>query len=224
MKHAIALLRVSTDEQSLDRQEDAARTWGAATGHEVTILREAGVSGCARKRPGLEKMLRLCRSSAVRPDAVWVRELSRLGRSLVGVVGVMSELDSLGVRVVVAGAGIDYGNASGRFQAQIVAAFAEYEREMICERTRDGLAAARRRGVQLGARPYEWPEEADEALRGMVADGMRQIDIAASGRLDVKRPVRDAETDEWTWKWCNPGLTKIRERMLALGLRKGRAR
>lgn len=216
---AIALVRVSTDAQSLDRQEDAARAWAASNGYSVEIVAEK-VSGCAKKRPGLEEVLARCRKASTRPDAVWVAELSRVGRSLVGVVQVLSELDSLGVRVVVAGAGIDYGGAAGRLQASIIAAFAEYERELIRERTRDGLAAARARGVKLGKRPDEWDAEAESELRRMIADeGLSPYAAWKSRRLTVWRPCKDDVTGEWTTRPVHPGQTAVYQKVEELGLK-----
>ena len=210
-----ALLRVSTEEQSIDRQAQAAAAWARSQGFalvDAPELREEGVSGAARKRPGLEYLLRHVKAG----DAVWVSELSRIGRSLVQVVDVLSRLDGMGVRVIVANAGIDYGSPAGRLQAQMIAAFAEFEREMIRERTRDGLAAARRRGVRLGKRPDRWCDEGLAALRGMMRAGHSPYAIWRSRLITVWRPVKDAKTGKWTEKPVTPGQTAIYQKVAEL--------
>ena len=208
MRRAVALIRVSTEDQNLDRQEDGARIWAASNGFALVVEPEK-VSGVAKKRPGLERVLAACRSSTDRPAALWVSELSRIGRSLVQVVQVLAELDSLGVRVVVANAGIDYGTPAGRFQAQMIASFSEFEREMLRERTRDGLAAARSRGVKLGKRPDRWDDEAVAELRRLVAEGWRGDKIHRSKVLTVWRPSFDRKSGEWTETPVHPGETAV---------------
>lgn len=205
---ALALIRVSTEDQSLDRQEAAARSWGERHGYAVEVVPEK-VSGVAKVRPGLDRIMDACRKVKTRPAAVWVAELSRLGRSLVAVVQLLGELDSLGVRVVVENAGIDYGSPSGRMQAQIIAAFAEYERELLRERTRDGLAAARARGVQLGRRPDRWDDETLAEMRRRLDEGETPYSLWKSGSLTVWRPVVDVPTGEWTEKPVTPGRQAV---------------
>ena len=148
--------------QLLDLQRDALIDAGVA---EERIYEDLA-SGRKDHRPGLEACLK-----ALQPDntfVVW--KLDRLGRDLKHLVSTVEELRERGVglRVLVgAGAEIDTGTANGRLIFAIFAALAEFERELIAERTRAGLAAARARGRQGGR-----PRKMDRAMLQMAMNAM----------------------------------------------------
>ena len=141
-------MRVSTADQSTDLQRDALLAAGVA---ERDIYLDKA-SGKQDDRPGLEACLR-----ALRPaDTLLVWKLDRLGRSLGHLVATVQELADRQVAFKVLtghGANIDTGTASGKLIFGIFAALAEFERELISERTRAGLAAARARGRKGGRKP-----------------------------------------------------------------------
>ena len=131
--------------QRVDLQRDAL----AAAGVPSEAVYEDRASGKRDDRPGLEACLKALRSG----DTLVVWKLDRLGRDLAHLVGVVSGLAErkIGLRVLTGqGAAIDTGTASGRLVFGIFAALAEFERELIRERTRAGLAAARARGRNGG--------------------------------------------------------------------------
>ena len=131
--------------QRVDLQRDAL----AAAGVPSEAVYEDRASGKRDDRPGLEACLKALRSG----DTLVVWKLDRLGRDLAHLVGVVSGLAErkIGLRVLTGqGAAIDTGTASGRLVFGIFAALAEFERELIRERTRAGLAAARARGRKGG--------------------------------------------------------------------------
>ena len=131
--------------QRVDLQRDAL----AAAGVPSEAVYEDRASGKRDGRPGLEACLKALRSG----DTLVVWKLDRLGRDLAHLVGVVSGLAEreVGLRVLTGqGAAIDTGTASGRLVFGIFAALAEFERELIRERTRAGLAAARARGRNGG--------------------------------------------------------------------------
>ena len=148
--------------QLLDLQRDALTDAGVA---EERIY-EDRASGRKDHRPGLEACLK-----ALQPDntfVVW--KLDRLGRDLKHLVSTVDELRECGVGLrVLAGAGaeIDTSTANGRFIFGIFAALAEFERELIAERTRAGLAAARARGRHGGR-----PRKMDRAMLQMAMTAM----------------------------------------------------
>lgn len=187
----VALLRCSTDAQDLAHQRAAALRWGQANGVELEIREEPATSGCAARRPVLEQLLADARAGRVR--LIWVRELSRLGRSLLGVVQVLDELHRLGVRLVSAKEGVDYSTPHGRFVAQVMASFAELERETIRERTRSGMAAARARGVRIGRPRLQWRDEELEDLRALRAQGVPWTRIHRDGLVKVFQLVDGEE-------------------------------
>ena len=143
MQMLIGYARVSKADgsQQLDLQRDALAAAGVAAGRVYTDL----ASGRREDRPGLEASLK-----AVRPgDTLVVWKLDRLGRTLRHLVATVDDLQARGVGLrVLAGAGaeIDTTTANGRLMFGFFAALAEFERELIAERTRAGLAAARARG------------------------------------------------------------------------------
>lgn len=141
----IGYARVSTEDQNLDLQLQALETAGCAV-----IFEDHGVSGAATARPGLARALRRARSG----DVVVVWKLDRLGRSLTHLVEVINALREKGIGFRSLQEQIDTTSAGGRFYLHILAALAEFEREMISERTRAGMASAKRRGKHVG-RPHK---------------------------------------------------------------------
>ena len=133
--------------QSLDLQRDAL----AAAGVNPAGIYEDRASGAKEDRPGLEACLRAVRDG----DVLVVWKLDRLGRNLAHLVGTVQDLSDRGVGLrVLAGQGaqIDTTTAGGRLVFGIFAALAEFERELIRERTVAGLKAARARGRKGGRR------------------------------------------------------------------------
>jgi site-specific DNA recombinase len=147
---AAIYLRVSTagqvDGTSIDSQREQCRA--AATRHGCTVVGEyvdAGVSGAKAARPALDELVAAATAGEV--DVVVIAKLDRLGRSLLHLLTLIGQLDALGVRVVSASDNIDTKTPAGRMMLQLLGVFAEFERERIRERSRDG---ARRRVADGG--------------------------------------------------------------------------
>jgi len=145
----IGYARVSKSDGSQvhDLQRDALAAAGVDTAH----IYEDSASGRRDSRPGLDACVKALRSG----DTLVVWKLDRLGRDLRHLVTLVDDLTKRGVGLKVLageGASIDTGTANGRLIFGIFAALAEFERELIAERTRAGLAAARARG-RHGGRP-----------------------------------------------------------------------
>lgn len=146
-------LRVSTSGQDLAPQRAEleaycrAQQWTPAAGTEVREYQDV-ISGTKAARPGLDALL----ASAVTGDVVLVVKLDRLGRSVLNVVGLIEKLDGMGVGVVCASQGIDTraGSSCGRMILGVMASFAQFERDLIRERTVAGLVVARANGKVLG--------------------------------------------------------------------------
>ena len=138
----IGYMRVSTGEQSLDLQRDALRRSGCERTYEDIC------SGRATERPGLSKALDAARQG----DALVVWKLDRIGRSLPHVVGLVGDLQKRGVGLKVLTGDVDTTTMTGRLVFGIFATLAEFERDLIHERTMAGLVAARARG-RSGGRP-----------------------------------------------------------------------
>jgi DNA invertase Pin-like site-specific DNA recombinase len=146
MGRLMGYARVSTTEQDLGLQLDALRSAGCS---DERIFCDTA-SGARTARPGLET----CLQGLAPGDTLVVWRLDRLGRSMVHLVTVIAELlqRQVGFRSLCDGA-IDTTTASGEFVFHVFSALAQFERRLIQERTRAGLAAARVRGKTGGRRP-----------------------------------------------------------------------
>ncbi len=139
----IGYARVSTGEQTLDAQKDALRAAGC-----VRIFTDVA-SGAKTDRTGLEAALASLRAG----DTLVVVRLDRLGRSMPHLVATVHELAERGVGFRSLAESIDTTSAAGRLVLHIFASLADFERELIRERTREALAAKKRRGEPVGRRP-----------------------------------------------------------------------
>lgn len=159
--------RVSTQEQSLDPQRDAL----AAAGCERIF--EDVASGKLSARPGLDALLEQLRAG----DVVVAVKLDRLGRSLRHLLDVAKAIEERGAGLRLLEQGIDTTTSAGRMVFAFVGAVAEFERELIGERTRAGLAAARARG-RVGGRPRKLTDAALVQAQRMLAEGHTQAEVA----------------------------------------------
>lgn len=137
----IGYVRVSDRDQSEDLQLDALRNAGCDL-----IYGDHGVSGAITKRSGLDDLL----ASLEAGDTLVVWKLDRLGRSTIHLLQLLSDLRDRGVDFQAITQGIDTTTAVGRMLYGQLAVFAEYERSLISERTKAGMAAAKARGVHVG--------------------------------------------------------------------------
>ena len=144
--------RVSTDDQSCNRQERDLRAFAKRAGHEIVAVLKETASGAKNDRPERNKVMALARARKV--DAILVTELSRWGRSTQDLVQTLDDLHSWKVSVLAqTGLSFDLSTASGKLMRTIMAGLAEFERDLIRERVKSGLAAAQARGVKLGRQP-----------------------------------------------------------------------
>ncbi|MGN6539104.1 MAG: recombinase family protein [Mesorhizobium sp.] len=158
----IGYARVSTDEQNLDLQMNALKEEGCGT-----VFTDKASGSAIAGRKGLKKALALCGPG----DVLVVWKLDRLGRSLRDLVEMVHRLGehSAGLRVLTGlGAAIDTTRPDGRMIFGIFATLAEFERELIRERTKAGMAAARLRGVRLG-RPTKLDSTQVACAKNMIA-------------------------------------------------------
>lgn len=147
----IGYARVSTKDQNLDLQLDALSKAGCA---DTYIYREE-VSGALRERPQLKKLLEQVREG----DVVVIWKLDRLGRSLADLVQLVNEIQGKGAGLLSLQDSIDTTTPQGKLTFHLFAAIAEFERDLIRERTKAGLESARARG-RRGGRPPGLSKEA----------------------------------------------------------------
>jgi len=178
--------RVSTnDQQTLAMQNRAMREYAARRCWTVALQVREVNSGAAR-REAREKMLEAARRREI--DVVLVWRLDRWGRSVTDLLATLQELEHLGVGFVSLTEALDLTTPAGRAMAGSLAIFAEFEREVLRERTKAGLAHARESGKRLG-RPATAAIHAAE-IRKLHRAGISKSEIARRvqvGRTSVRR-------------------------------------
>lgn len=153
-------LRVSTDKQAQDGHGlDAQRTrldeFASDKGLEVMeVIVDEGMSGKTLDRPGMKRIIELADAGAI--SAVIVTKADRISRSLRDLLNLGAELEARGVALVTADEAIDTTTPLGKAMAQMRGVFAELERGMISNRTREAMAAAKEKGVRFGRPPVGW--------------------------------------------------------------------
>ena len=165
--------RVSTSDQTLASQTDALEVVGAAR-----IFAET-VSGTARARPELAHLL-----DHLRPgDVVTVTKYDRLARSLRDLLDIVAAIEAKGAGFQSLAEDIDTTTPAGRLIFHVFASIAQFERERISERTKEGLEAARKRGRVGGRPPALTPDQRAEVRRMRDADGRSIPEIARLFRV-----------------------------------------
>lgn len=160
--------RVSTDDQTTDPQRRALERAGCEQ-----IFEDHGVSGAGRKRAGLDKALKALSSG----DVLTVWRLDRLGRNLSDLLAIIREIEAKGAAFRSLTEHIDTTTAPGRLFFHMAGAFAEFEREIIAERTKAGIRAAKQRGVRLGRRRALSADQISKA-RKLIEAGDRPASVA----------------------------------------------
>lgn len=183
----IGYARVSTADQNPQLQLDALRAAGVER-----VYTDHGVSGSVAERVELGRCL-----DQLRPgDTLVMWRLDRLARSLRHLLQLVESLGERGVHLRSLTESIDTGSASGRLVLSVFGAMAQFERDLIRERTAAGLAAARARGVRVG-RPVAISEAQLAQARTLVAAGHRVGEIACTlgvGRSTLYRALGEVES------------------------------
>jgi DNA invertase Pin-like site-specific DNA recombinase len=177
--------RVSTTDQTLGMQNRAMREYAARRGWTIALqVRE--VNSGAERREAREKLMEAARRREI--DVVLVWRLDRWGRSVTDLLATLQELEHLGVGFVSLTEALDLTTPAGRAMAGLLAIFAEFEREILRERTRTGLAQPRENGKRLG-RPATAAIHIAE-VRKLYRAGISKSEIARRvqiGRTSVRR-------------------------------------
>jgi DNA invertase Pin-like site-specific DNA recombinase len=198
MKRAVLYLRVSTIDQTTANQERELREVAARAGWEIVkVYKDHGISGAKGrdKRPAYNQMLR----DAFRRqfDVVMAWSVDRLGRSLQELVTFLGELHAVGIDLFLHQQGIDTTTPAGKAMFHMSGVFAEFERSMIQERVRSGLARARSEGTRLGRPPLA--KATEDAIRAALSQpgrpGVRviakQFGVDPSTVQRISRPFDD---------------------------------
>lgn len=176
----VAYIRVSTVEQNLARQEEALAKY------DIEKTFEEKISGKNTNRPKLQEMLDFVREG----DTVYVHDLSRLARSTKDLLEIVETLNNKGVALVSNKENIDTNTPTGKLMLTMIGAIAEFERQNLLERQREGIAIAKRNGVYKGRKPIEvnevlWKVNYERYLK-------RELNKSQLAKvLDISRPTLD---------------------------------
>lgn len=173
----VGYARCSTTEQNTDDQVRRLTEAGCSK-----VFSEAGVSGKLAHRPEWDKCLEYLRDG----DVLVVTKLDRAGRSVKHLIELAEHLRERGMGLKVLDQGLDTTTPAGRLFFHMIASIAEFERDLIVERTHEGLRTARANGKVAGRKPKLTAKQQAEVLR-LHADGRTIVDIA--GLFSVSRPV-----------------------------------
>ena len=185
MKKAAIYYRVSTTDQNVDGQLDELRSYAEKRDFASEEFIDQGVSGAARNRPELDRLMGGVRQRKF--DVVLVWAFDRFARSTSHLVTTLEELEALGVDFVSYSQQIDTTTPSGKLTFTVLAAIAEFERSMISERVKTGMAAAKKRGRHLG-RPHLAKAKA-EKIRQLRESGLSFRKIADQINVSVGTAV-----------------------------------
>jgi DNA invertase Pin-like site-specific DNA recombinase len=191
-KRVALYLRVSTNEQTTRNQRRELHAVAERHGwYIVSTYEDAGVSGSKGRehRPGFDQLMKAVARREIEMVAAW--SVDRLGRSLTDLLGFLTDLHAKGVDLFLHQQGLDTSTPSGRAMFQMLGVFAEFERAMIRERVRTGLARARAEGKQLGRRPVEQDKAKKvKAARALRSQGLGIRRIAREVGLGVGTVLR----------------------------------
>ena len=151
----IAYVRCSTADQNEARQIEALEKYGIERWYTEKI------SGKDANRPKLQEMLDYVRDG----DTIHIHDLSRLARSTADLLVIVDLLTKKGVHLVSNKENIDSSTPTGKLMLTMIGAINEFERTNILERTREGIAIAKRNGVYKGRKPIDIPEGWDDTIR-----------------------------------------------------------
>ena len=177
----IGYARVSSNDQNLDLQIDALKKVGCSR------IFSDKITGKRKSRPGLDDALSYLRTG----DTLAIWKLDRLGRSVKGLIDLVEKMQEKEIHFRSITDGIDTTTPAGRFFFHVMASLAQMERELLVERTKAGLAAAKKRG-RVGGRKRVMTSSKLEAAKKLLAEGMPPKEIARN--LGVSIPT--------LYRWC----------------------
>ena len=178
--------RVSTADQSCARQERDLKAYAKKAGFRVVGVWKETASGAKNDRSERKKVLALAQARKI--DVILVTELTRWGRSMLDLLHTLQDLQTWNVSLVAqTGLQLDLRSAQGKLIASLMAALAEFERDLLRERVRSGIDAAKRRGVRFGRQPGQRPtaERHTAKVLGFVRAGQSYREI--SHRLGISK-------------------------------------
>jgi DNA invertase Pin-like site-specific DNA recombinase len=181
---AVLYARVSTtDRQDPEVQLAGLREYASRRGWELCGTFVDRTSGSRESRPALDEVMSLCQQR--KADVVIVWKLDRLGRSLKHLVNILAEWETLGIAFISLRDNLDLTTPSGKLMFHVIGAMAEFERALIQERVKAGLAQAKREGRRGGRPKRVWRPKTERRIKQLRAEGKSWQHISQETRIPV---------------------------------------
>lgn len=184
IKTAVIYARVSTKDQDCQRQISDLQAFAIRAGYNVVEVFQEKASGAKNDRAERARVMKLAQGRKI--DVVLVTELSRWGRSTQDLLATMQDLHSRAVSIVALnGLQMDLGTPTGRLMATLLAGVSEFERELIQERVRSGIAQAKANGRQIGRQAGDNYKSAEHeaTIEKLMSEGKSCRAIATETKL-----------------------------------------
>lgn len=191
--------RVSTLDQSCERQERDLIAFAQRAGYEIEGIWKEVASGTKDQRPERKKVMALAQDRRI--DAILVTELTRWGRSTFDLVQTLHDLQAWNVSLIAqTGLQFDISTPQGKLIASLMAALAEFERDLLRERIRSGIAAAKAKGKSFGRKPGERPksDRLEPKVLHLLEEGRsyrfisRELNLSKNTVMEIAKRQRDA--------------------------------
>ncbi len=185
MGESLAYIRVSTVEQNEGRQLEAMKRY------DINKYFTDKASGKDTNRPQLQALMDYAREG----DTVYVESFSRLGRNTEDLLNLVKKMSAKGVKVISLKEGFDTGTPNGKLMFTFMAAISEFERDMILERQREGIALAKAQGKYKGRKAKQLPSNFDTLYQQYMTRKLTKTKLAEL--CNVSRPVLDRLIEQY---------------------------
>lgn len=184
--------RVSTDEQTIQTQERELLAYCEFKGWEPVVFRDEGVSGSKTSRPQFDKMMAAVRAGEFGGVMCW--RFDRMSRSLRHLLSILEELDESGIAFISVREQIDTSTPAGRLMFAMVGAFAQFERDVISQRTSATMQRLKAEGKRVSReRGFDWGQVSELRDRGLSAkDAAAELGISESHCRRIYRQLKEA--------------------------------
>lgn len=200
IRKVVLYCRVSTADQSCERQERDLLAFAERAGFEVVGIWKEVASGSKDQRPGRKKVMAMAQDRRV--DAILVTELTMWGLSTMDLVQTLHNLQAWDVSLIAqTGLQFDLSTPQGKLIASLMAALAEFERDLLCERIRSGFASAKAKGRTFGRKPGDRPKSDRLAPKviGLLQEGRsyrfiaKELNLSPNTVMGIARRHRELQ-------------------------------
>lgn len=206
-------IRCSTGKQDLESQRFVLNEWAKKNSHDLTLFEDFAISGKKESRVGLNELMRRCKAGEF--EGVAVVEISRFGRSIKIIYGVVEELTTLKIKIILAGSGslLDYNSLEGRALIGGLALAADIEWMLISERNKRGREKIKRDGIKVGRKRAEEGAVSLDAVLSLQEKGYgfrkiaKELNTSISTISRMLKRCRSGQKGNVSFSNCEPHET-----------------